>query len=1001
MPPPFHNLTLPEFARALDRFPFTRRINAVHMHHTWRPDHEQYRGHESIVALWRYHTQTNGWSEIAQQVTIAPDGTIWTGRNWNQPPVSAAGHNGNRAAGPFMVELIGDFDHGRDRFEGEQRRVALRVVALVQKKFNLAPETLRFHSQLSAKSCPGTSVDYDETVGEVRDLHATPRDLEAAPAAEGTGMDSGPFDADMLAGHAMIALLTRDLPARDDPPEAEPEEDAMSDTQLHALFGGDGATRAARPGSGAARAGQREAPLPPEVLNALSPHVINLTLGRFSSDGQLTTTPGDVDAIFEDYLARALEGARARREPLRLLFYAHGGLVKESAGLRIAEKHVSWWMRNNVYPIHFVWETGLFETLGQVLGRSRQAVRGVTRDIFDYTTDPVIEELARALYGPRIWSGMKRSAELAVGEEGGARYVAHKLKEFCDTHADEVRQGQVELHAIGHSAGSIFHAHFLPTAAELGVPSFRSAHFLAPAIRADAFKRRLADRLGKDRGIDQLTVFTMKNTRERDDECIGVYHKSLLYLIYHALEAERKTPILGLEISLRNDTELKNLFGLGAARSDKGDVVWSDTPLDSGRSASRALRHGDFDDDPPTMNSVARRILGADDNDPIKDYPAEPAGARGLDPWENQVDWPEGLDFSTGVGAPVTPPLPARPPVQPSVSVPVTLAAPAGLSAAKGGRLRALCVGINEYPTAPLSGCVPDAWTWQATLANLGFNPITVLLDHSATRDAILTALGNMVTTSVAGDVVVFQFAGHGTQLQDISADETDEDTPEQDEAICPIDFADGAFVVDDDIGAIFEQTPPGVNVTCFIDCCHSGTISRFGVGAPSPAGVGRRGPLPRFLVATPEMQAAHRRFRQRQGTRRAAGTRGLSAMKEVLFAACLSSEVAYENAGRGDFTTRATQALQSGTDGLTNEGFEQQVITAFGAGAIQHPRLYCHPDARSLGFLQPLAGGWAEGGWRAGGRSRAVAAGPGGQAATTAQLLRLAASLLDERARG
>ena len=116
-----------------------------------------------------------------------------------------------------------------------------------------------------------------------------------------------------------------------------------------------------------------------------------------------------------------------------------------------------------------MWETGLFETIGQLLRRAWQGVRGVTRDIFDVTTDPIVQELVRALYGPQIWSGMKRSAERAVAEEGGTLYVARKLKAFCDQHQQE---GPIELHAVGHSAGSIFHAHFLPTVCDLGVRRF-------------------------------------------------------------------------------------------------------------------------------------------------------------------------------------------------------------------------------------------------------------------------------------------------------------------------------------------------------------------------------------------------------------------------------------------------------------------------------------------------------------------------------------------------
>ena len=332
MPAPFHSLTVREFARALDQFSFSRRIDAVHMHHTWRPNHSQYKGHDSIVAMWRFHTQSNGWSDIAQHITIAPDGTIWTGRHWNQPPASAAGHNGNRTAGPFMFEMIGDFDHGHDRFEGDQRRVALAVIALVQKKFNLAPETLRFHNQMSTKSCPGSSLNYQETVEAVRALQVS-GDGEALFGTRDTG--DGPFDRDMFATRPIIESFSRSLPLRDDPADAEPDDDAMGSAQVRALFE-DMQTTPTR--HGMSRNGQRNAGLSPETLNALRPHVINLHLGQFSTDGHYSTTAGDVDAIFDAYLERELEGARARKAPLRLLFYAHGGLVKESLGLQMASK---------------------------------------------------------------------------------------------------------------------------------------------------------------------------------------------------------------------------------------------------------------------------------------------------------------------------------------------------------------------------------------------------------------------------------------------------------------------------------------------------------------------------------------------------------------------------------------------------------------------------------------------------------------------------------------
>jgi hypothetical protein len=57
------------------------------------------------------------------------------------------------------------------------------------------------------------------------------------------------------------------------------------------------------------RNGHRAAALSPEILNALRPHVINLHLRQFSTDGHDSTTPGDVDAIFDDYLVHELDVA--------------------------------------------------------------------------------------------------------------------------------------------------------------------------------------------------------------------------------------------------------------------------------------------------------------------------------------------------------------------------------------------------------------------------------------------------------------------------------------------------------------------------------------------------------------------------------------------------------------------------------------------------------------------------------------------------------------------
>ncbi|MCC6443957.1 MAG: caspase family protein [Armatimonadetes bacterium] len=968
MPKPFHQLTLAQFADLLNRFPFTRKIDAVHMHHTWRPNHSQYKGLASIEGMWQFHTQTNGWSDIAQHITIAPDGSVWTGRNWNQPPASASGHNGNRTAGPFMFEMIGDFDIGRDRFEGSQKETALKVVALVQRKFGLPSESLRFHNQMSSKTCPGSSIDYRQTVEEVRKLHAAPKKLGGETGSRSP--EDRPFGDEALAVSEILATLARGAPDAADPADAEPREETMQTGDLRAVYGED---------SGAAEQGDgsRGVILTPETLEEMRPYLINLNQGRFSEEGRFSTSPGDVDAIFEKHLPQALEDCGQKK--LKILFYAHGGLVSESNGLELAASHIAWWKANDVYPIYFIWETGFLESIQQLLMRSRQQMReAAPRDLWDYTTDPIVETAARALYGARIWSGIKRSAELSVQEpDGGALYTARKLKEFCEANPD-----RIELHAVGHSAGSNFHAQFIPAARGLGVPSFHTAHFLAPAIRVDTFLRLLESRVGPGKGIDHLTVFTMNKVREQADCCeyrgIKAYRKSLLYLIYYALERERKTPLLGLEVCLRGDPRLKAMFGLGGAASPVGEVVWSVTQVKTGRSASGSTSHGGFDEDSLTLNSVARRVLGVGDTAKIADFPQAAAG-RGLTGWGNQVDWPDELRFMAAP-APVNTFTPTAEP-QPSPSQPPP---------PSGGRRRALCVGINRYPTAPLAGCVADAQSWAESLARLGFEQPSLLFDEQATRSAMLDALTRLIDSSRAGDVVVFQYAGHGTTLPDVSGDEAGGDTSDQDEAICPYDFVDGAFLIDDDIAAVFRRIPESVNVTCFIDCCHSGTISRFAAGVTPKALEAGQDMRPRFIAPTPEMVEAHRRFRRQGGRSRDIGSGGLDALKEVLFSACLSSEVAWESGGHGDFTRRATALLRQGIAGMTHKRFLDTVIQEFGPSPRQHPKLYCDPAACDRLLLEPLVD---ESG-RAVAHRAGSPAGNGHEAAV--HLLKAAASLLE-----
>ncbi len=253
---------------------------------------------------------------------------------------------------------------------------------------------------------------------------------------------------------------------------------------------------------------------------------------------------------------------------------------------------------------------------------------------------------------------------------------------------------------------------------------------------------------------------------------------------------------------------------------------------------------------------------------------------------------------------------------------------------------RALCIGINQYASSPLFGCVSDARRWYSWFEKSGFQT-DILLDQDASRDRILSSMRDLVTRSSPGDVIAIQYSGHGTQLPDLNGDESGGDTPGWDEALVPVDYLSNGFVIDDDLAEVCDGIPPDVNVTFFFDCCHSGTATRL-IRGPSggPANEAR----PRFMTASPEMLETH--IRTRQGTR--GSSRSPENHPEILFAACQSSQVAWESAGEGDFTRNAVGVLETDPSSLTNAAFVASVHSAFGANPRQNPDVTCDDKFRN-----------------------------------------------------
>ena len=905
MPDPLVALTLDQFALLLQAAQLRREITAVHLHHTWRPRRRDFRGAATIDAMRRYHVQQLGWHDIAQHLTIDPYGGLWPGRNWNLPPASQRGENGTGQAGPFMIEMIGDFDTGHDPFDGDQHDAAVSVVALLRKRFKLSGKAVRFHRQLgSPKTCPGTSIDYD----------ALSREIEAArnalPATRARAARSGARNeppADQLLGSEVL-----DMPrAGPDIVDAEAPESAEVGRWINQAASAIVANRQREWRQIRSLAlGSRAA----DPWVGIKPYVINLALGQLSEEGQFRTTPADLAGIVD-----GLDEYCHEVDQPRLMLHAHGGLVSETPALEYAAKVAPWWRDKGIYPVFFVWESGLLEILGQyVLGR---------RDIADHTSDPLVEALLR-VPGTLAWSGMKKSARLASsvdsgdGHPGGARL-------FVDLLSAAMLAGQLaklEVHAVGHSAGSIFHAHLLPLLAERGLP-VESLSFLAPAITVALFQQRLAPLIANGT-IRRLHQFTMDDRAEQADDCMKVYRKSLLYLVSRAFEPEDNRSIVGMERFLRSEPAMATLFGLKPGANTRARAELQLSHLDDDTPANRlteALRHGDFDNDPATMSSVLRRILQVDDSTMLgrHDFP--------------YAILPRSLADVPLPGAQA--PFPASG---------ATDGGPSPGAAARGRR--ALCVGIDKYPDpdAVLAGCVGDAQAWARVLGPLGFS-VQSLFNEQATRQAMLDALKAMLAAAAPGDVLVFQYSGHGTQMPDEDGDEADR----FDEAFVPHDYQEGHLLLDDDLAEVLAGVPAGVQFTLFMDCCHSGTNSRF---APLFGARGMGVERVRWLPPTPEVVRAHQTFRRRT-PQAARGIQELSAPRVAHLAACQDQEYAWESGRGGDFTNAATRLLEAAVRrGDTNEAFLAAVRSDVAARGRQHPMMMT-PSPEMIGrpLLSPL----------------------------------------------
>ena len=258
---------------------------------------------------------------------------------------------------------------------------------------------------------------------------------------------------------------------------------------------------------------------------------------------------------------------------------------------------------------------------------------------------------------------------------------------------------------------------------------------------------------------------------------------------------------------------------------------------------------------------------------------------------------------------------------------------------------KALLVGINQFVTLPentLHGCVNDVLLLRGVLTTFyGFlsDEITILIDHGATYNAIFNALAQLITGAQPGDVLVFHFSGHGTQVADRDGDEDDG----ADECLVPTDHNWNDPLRDDQLRIYFERIPAGVSLTFIADCCHSGTIQRD----LAPVGCARLINYPRRIIPPPWIQAEIAACAARKRQQPTRDFQFAPYANHILLAACRDDETAadaYINSRyQGAFTWALCQALANSGGTITyQEAMRQAGLLLNDYG--QHPQLECPP---------------------------------------------------------
>ena len=331
-------------------------------------------------------------------------------------------------------------------------------------------------------------------------------------------------------------------------------------------------------------------------------------------------------AVREAALTLPLDWLGKQQKPI-IAVYAHGGLNNEEASIKRIRVMAPYFRENGIYPLFVTWKTGFGESITGMLDDAvgkffkpseEMPSRGLWSDVknkLKEAMDRSVELACENILVKPVWMQMKQNASAAADRDAGLTLLAGHLAEL------KSRIPALEIHLMGHSAGSILHGHLLDRLA-LKKLQVKTATLYAPACSVGFALDHYVPAI--DKGVlakDRLFLDILSDEREQADT-VGPYGKSLLYLVCRALEDVHKMPILGMESAWNPAVEAKDQWNARKAQDVKEwrEFMGGMQTVKVHKKEDRAkvfdgqeyisLAHGSFDNDVQVVATTLERIRG-------------------------------------------------------------------------------------------------------------------------------------------------------------------------------------------------------------------------------------------------------------------------------------------------------------------------------------------------------------------------------------------------------